>query len=568
LIAERLLRSLWSRRASLIAALLLLPMLCARAVAGDREPLRGMYIVSGAFERGWRDGLGIPDVLATQNTFATALAAAIADTKRLGLNTLILDPSYYAGRSFGYGEYSEIAAQQATRGGIGLLIGMPVVCPAASPQCWRDPRQRNDMFLASCEDGPEQRAFVDRFAVIPAVRGFLCAYENFGQPNVTSSAVAALHSLTRYIQSKGKIYFDIPAAGLQHRVDGVFSRITPQLNPRLYSTPAAMRGEIAADAARYDGAEINFWHSETSPENGYPQGPRGTEKWHQLQYDAFIRVHPRDTTVFDYQKLIAERDGPLLFYRPRGWLMSLMARLDDRSLTFYDPLESAFSSVVMHAKPVDLDYRKDGIDALVGGGVDGGTAAVGRDGALLVPLTIPDQDAAPLLTIKAGTFAAWIKANWAFGPGEIRGILRMPCLAAGRDCLVLEVVGAEVRLQITDSDGVPISIAARLGAGWRRRGWNQLAASWDRAAGRLELYCNGGPIAHAAANWNSRSPSAGQLEDDRLVIANLGDRKPDSEHGLDGELDEVRLYARALSPDAINRLYRNFFGAGQPHEPR
>ncbi len=386
------------------------------------------------------------DVLATPAEFAAALARTIADVKRLGFNTLILDPSFFAGRSFGYAQYAEIASQQAAGGGVGLLIGLPPVCPASAPGCWDDPQQRNEMLLASCSDGPRQRAFVDHFAALPAVAGFLCAYENFGRPNVTPSRLAALHSLTRYVEGKGKIYFDIPAAGRQARIDGVFTVITPQLNPKLYATPGAMDAEIMADAARYGGVEVNFWHSQTTPENGYPAGMPGTEKWHQLQYDAFVRVRPRNVTVFDYQKLVADSDGELAFYRPRGWLMSLMARLDDRSLTFYDPLESAFSTKVMHARPVNVTYRHDGIDAVIGHGVDGGAASIGRDGGLVVPLAIPDQGGAPLIALDAGAFSAWIKASWPDGSNAVRGVLHLPCLSAGRSCLDLDIVGGNLRL--------------------------------------------------------------------------------------------------------------------------
>jgi hypothetical protein len=514
-----------------------------------------MYIVSGAFARGWRNGPGVADVFANRQTFAAALAAADADIKRLGFNTVILDPGFYDNPAFGYGAYAQIAARQAARDRIGLVIGLPVTCPAEAPRCWDDPHARNDAYLASCQAGPDQRAFVDRFAAAPAVKGFLCAYENFGQPNATPSALAAVKALTRYIEDKGRFFFDIPAAGRQDRVEGVFSLMTPQLNPRLYATPALMRAELRADNARYGGSEINFWHRDAVPENGYPAGVSGTEKWHQLQYDAFIRLRPRNITVFDYQKLIAARDGELLFYRPRGWLMSLMARLNDPGLVFYDPLEAEFSSRVMHAEPVKLDYRHDGADALLGRGVDGGTAAVGRDGALLVPLIVPEQGPAPLFSVDAGTFTAWIKADWASGADARHGLLQTPCLA-GLGCLVLEIGGGEFRFALTDSTGVRLAAAAPL-AGWRRRAWNHLAASWDRVRGKVVLYCNGRPAAILSSGWRSGAvPQSAAAA--RLVVGSLGNGKPDGEHGLDGELDEVRLFTRALSADEIGALYQNF----------
>jgi hypothetical protein len=527
------------------------------AGAAERSPLLGVYIVSGAFARGWSEAAAAPDVLATPDTLAAALAQSIADIRRLGFNTLILDPGFYAGRSFGYETYSGIAAEQAEHGGVGIVLGLPISCPAVHPRCWDDARKRNDAYLDSCRDGRNQRAFVDRFADRPAVTGFLCAYENFGQPNVTAVSLAAVHRLTRYIERKGKIYFDIPAAGLQDRIAGVFTLITPQLNPRLHATPARMRAEIAADAARYSGAEINFWHSQTTSQNGYPSGPTGTGKWHQLQYDAFIGVRPRNVTVFDYQKLIAEHDGALDFYRPRGWLMSLLTRLGEPSLTFFDPLESEFSSAVLHAEPFDVVYGYDGLDTFLGHRIDGGVATITRDGGLSVPLAIPDQGGAPLVSLVAGTFSAWIKADWPVGSDAEHGLLRMPCLADGRDCLTVEIVNGDFGLILTDAARRQVIAMARLGECGRRSEWSHLAATWALAAGRLALYCDGHAIASVDESWEDK-PLPPRPATDRLIIGNLaGPGGKAGAHGLAGELDEVRLYSRALPPDQILQLYQS-----------
>ena len=540
-----------------LAALLAFLYLAAHATAAESPPLRGVYIVSGAFERGWAEGVGVPGVLATRPALAAALARTIADIERLGLNTLILDPGFYAGRAFSYQEYAEIAAQQAAGSGVGILLGLPVACPTPAPRCWEDPAERNDMYLASCSDGPGQRAFVDRFAAAPAVTGFLCAYENFGQPNVTSISLGAVRRLTVYIESRGKIYFDIPAAGRQQRTQSVFTLITPQLNPRLFSTPDAMMAEIAADAARYGGAEINFWHSQTIPEYGYPAGAAGAEKWHQLQYDAFVRARPRNVTVFDYQKLIAAHDGDLEFYHPRGWLMSLLARIDDPSLVFYDPLESEFSSAVMYVEPFGVAYRHDGLDALIGHGVDGGTASIGPRGGLIVPLAIAAEGGRPLVSIEAGTFSAWVKASWPAGSDDAHGLLQTPCFTADRDCLRIEVAGEDMRFDLWDGNNARVWAAAPLGD-CRRGEWHHLAATWDRRSGTLALYCDGHPIGAVERRWGAGSPFPPDLGKYRLVIGNRGERAPDNAHGLDGELDEVRLYARALGADEIERLYRAF----------
>ncbi len=106
-----------------------------------------------------------------------------------------------------------------------------------------------------------------------------------------------------------------------------------------------------------------------------------------------------------------------------------------------------------------------------------------------------------------------------------------------------------------------VSVVGPLAACRRQGEWGQVAAGWDQAAGRLALYCDGRPIAVAQRRWNAGPPPSRPLESQRLVIGNLGDGEPDSRHGLDGELDEVRLYARALSADEIGALYRNFAGS-------
>ncbi len=518
-----------------------------------------MYIVSGAFIRGWRDGPGVQLVLETRQNLETAMAISAADIKRLGFNTIIVDAGFFAGRYLGYDEYARIILEQAARGGLGVLLGMPQNCPASSPHCMNSRDELDAATMTSCTDGPDQRAFVDRFVGEPSLIGFDCGYENFGRPNVTSEVLASMHALTEYIRSKGKIFFDVPAAGRQERARGVFSLMTPQMNPKLYSSPAKMFAEVDTDAARFDGAEINFWHSQTLPEYGYPSGPLGTAKWHQLQYDAFVGVRPRNVTVFDYQKVIAAHDGPLQYYTPRGWLMSLMARLDDASLVFYDPLELAFSSSVMHVEPVDVRYLHNGADAVLGHGVDGGDAWVARDGGLRVPLAIDTQGGSPLISQEAGTFLAWVKAEWPAASGEPHGLLQAPCLDLGRSCLQLRIAAdGALDLSLWDGRGGQVSVAVPLTGVWHTDAWNQVAATWDRAAGRLMIYLNGRRIGAGQAEWAASSALPDTLVKYNVTIGNLGDPASAQEGGLDGEIDEVRFYSRALPADQIARLYETF----------
>jgi hypothetical protein len=541
-----------------VAALLALRCFAVSANAADVTPLRGMYITSGAFARGWSDGLKVGGVLATRPALEAALDHSIADIKRLGFNTLMVDPGYYAGQAFSYDEYSEIILQRAARGGIAVLLGLPVACPVSVPGCWSDPRERNEMYTASCLDTPDNRAFVDRFFAEIALTGFLCGFESFGQPNVTPQVLAAMRDLTVYIRQKGKIFVEVPAAGVSDRANGVFTLMTPQVNPKLYPNPGAMLAEVAKDASRYGGAEIVFYHAQTIPKFGYPVGAPGTVKWHQLQYDAFVRVRPSNVTVFDYQKLITTRDRSVEYFQPRGWLMSVMARLDDPSLVFYDPLESDFASAVMHAEPFNVRYAHDGLDALMGHGVDGGTASIPKDGGLKVPLAIGTQGGVPLVSTEAGTFSALVKASWPAGTRDVHGLLQAPCLDAGRNCLQVQFAPDDrLQLILRDARGTQITVDAPMAPAWRRGEWNQVAATWDRPTGALALYINGLPIGVEKTHWDAGSTQLGQLEKHSLVIGNLGYKAPDNEHGLDGELDEVRLYSRALTGDKINQLYQS-----------
>jgi hypothetical protein len=549
------------RGAARFAVLILLICCSAAAAAQETAPLRGMYIVSGAFQRGWKDGLGVPRVFATGERLNAALARSVADIKRLGLNTLMIDPTFYAGESFSYEEYAEIVLQQAANKGLHVILGLPVACPPSLPQCWRSRKDWDDTVLSSCMIGPQVRSFVDRFVAAPALAGFVCAYENFGQPNATADNLAQIRQLTDYIARSGKTFFNIPAAGLQDRVTRVFSVLTPQLNPALFGTPEAMTAEVAADAARYGGVEINFWHSQTTPQNGYAPGSAGTAKWHQLQYDAFVRVRPRDIAVFDYQKLIATRDGELAFYEPRGWLMSLLARLSDPSLVLYDPLESRFSSMVMHMQPFAVEYRHDGLDEVMGHGVDAGVAAIGRDGGLRVPASIETQGGTPLVSRQAGTFSVWIKTGWPLATETPHGLLDTPCAAASDDCIRVQIAaGGTLELTIQDAAGAQASVSAPLVGAWRNDAWNHVAATWDRAGRRLALYFNGRGIGTIRADWAAPATLLRTRERSDITIGNLGGPISPNRFGLDGELDELRVYSRALSPDQITALYRSFAG--------
>src|ERR1700687_5853721 len=100
-----------------IGALLLYCVALSPAIAAN-APIRAMYIVSGAFERGWRDGLGVPSVLATRQDLESAMSQSTADIKRLRFNAVILDPTFFAGRSVGFEEYARVAIEAAARSGI------------------------------------------------------------------------------------------------------------------------------------------------------------------------------------------------------------------------------------------------------------------------------------------------------------------------------------------------------------------------------------------------------------------------------------------------------------------
>jgi len=143
----------------------------------------------------------------------------------------------------------------------------------------------------------------------------------------------------------------------------------------------------------------------------------------------------------------------------------------------------------------------------------------------------------------------------------------MPCLADGRDCLTAEIVKGNFGLTLTDGARRQVAATARLEECWRRGEWSHLAATWALAAGRLALYCDGHAIASVDKSWEDK-PSLPRPATDRLIIGNLaGPGGKGSAHGLAGELDEVRLYSRALPPDQILQLYQSFIhaAAGRVH---
>jgi len=81
--------------------------------------------------------------------------------------------------------------------------------------------------------------------------------------------------------------------------------------------------------------------------------------------------------------------------------------------------------------------------------------------------------------------------------------------------------------------------------------YNHIVGVADRAAGKIFLYVNGEHASRAAWNGNIRNPAS------KWKIGMSGDRTWKELHrgNLDGTIDEVRLYNRALSAEEVEELY-------------
>ena len=81
--------------------------------------------------------------------------------------------------------------------------------------------------------------------------------------------------------------------------------------------------------------------------------------------------------------------------------------------------------------------------------------------------------------------------------------------------------------------------------------YNHIVGVADRATGEIILYVNGKHVSRAAWSGNIRSPAS------KWMIGMSGDLtwKEKQRGNLDGTIDEVRLYNRALLADEVRELY-------------
>jgi hypothetical protein len=247
------------------------------------------------------------------------------------------------------------------------------------------------------------------------------------------------------------------------------------------------------------------------------------------------------------------------FYEPRGWIMSMMARLRDPTLVFYDPIESAFTSQVLHGIPSNVRFEGGGLDASRGGSIDGGTVFIPVDGAINVPWSTDETGKQPLFSLAEGSVSVWIKADLSRN-------------ASSR--VIAELAGSEsnaFRLEISRSDklafflsdkhGKKVEINAPIARHWRTQQWNHVAVSWNQSAGRLALFLNGVKLASKNDIWASglREAEVSDLAQRSVILGN----DKDGQSGLIGFLDEIRIYRREITAADVKILFTAYMASNR-----
>ncbi len=161
----------------------------------------------------------------------------------------------------------------------------------------------------------------------------------------------------------------------------------------------------------------------------------------------------------------------------------------------------------------------------------------------LIDLGLPDYSLAPSDLTDQLTIALWIRAD-AFGVADARMVSRASGTAEQDHLWMVSTVnqtGLRFRLKAGGVTTTLFSAAGVLQAGV----WHHVGAVYDGAA--MRLYRDGLEVASV--------PKSGAIDTDPTVGVALGNQPPGA--GLrpfDGQLDDVRLYRRALSPIEIAQL--------------
>lgn len=162
-------------------------------------------------------------------------------------------------------------------------------------------------------------------------------------------------------------------------------------------------------------------------------------------------------------------------------------------------------------------------------------------------------DASPVLDFAPAedsfTLAAWLR----LAPGKTGTIVaRGATDPVGRSFhLFVGDLGNDGR---SDLQAIVGGLANNSGAGQGPRfdddAWHHVALAHDASSHQNRLYLDGAPIGNATASGNARAADSGLLLGARRVSADTG-----AAQILDGELDDVRIYSRALAPAEIQLLF-------------
>jgi hypothetical protein len=95
--------------------------------------------------------------------------------------------------------------------------------------------------------------------------------------------------------------------------------------------------------------------------------------------------------------------------------------------------------------------------------------------------------------------------------------------------------------------------------------WHHVVLSWDAGASATSLYLNGSSVATATGsnNWTSMFNSTADL----LIGTHLDPESPAGHGYLDGMMDEVGIWSRALSAGEVATLYNSGKGLTYPFTP-
>lgn len=146
-------------------------------------------------------------------------------------------------------------------------------------------------------------------------------------------------------------------------------------------------------------------------------------------------------------------------------------------------------------------------------------------------------------TLLEFTFAAWVKAAPAQAEGA--GILAKG-FGAGGEQYALDVNTGKYRFYVRSASGDAAVLQSSVAP---NNDWQYIVAVFSTPLNRMKLYVNGAEVA-------SRTPPADLLSTTHEV--SLGSRQSgsgDYDMNFNGLLDDVCLYARALSPGDITALY-------------